>query len=201
MAPPPPTTESLPPDPELRRLAAGLPEAVRFGTSSWNYPGWTGQVYHRAYPKTGASAAMLEEYVRFPLFRTVGIDSSFYGPPTPATLERYARALPPGFRCVSKVWDRITMQRFARARYTTEGGEPNPDFLNPDRFLAEVVEPYTRSFGDHLGPFVFEFQTIARSADITPLGFADRLDRFFGRLPREFDYAVELRNREFLAPA
>ena len=41
---------------------------------------------------------MLAEYARFPLFGTVGIDSSFYGTPKPATLARWAKALPPGFR-------------------------------------------------------------------------------------------------------
>src|SRR4051794_30636414 len=59
-------------------LAARLPAGIRFGTSSWNYPGWGGLVYHREYEGRGASAKMLREYAEFPLFRTVGIDSSFY---------------------------------------------------------------------------------------------------------------------------
>jgi uncharacterized protein YecE (DUF72 family) len=185
---------------ELRDLAAQLPEVLRFGTSSWTYPGWKGLVYARDYPKTGSSAAMLEEYARYPLFRTVGIDSSFYAPPSASVLESYARALPPEFRAVSKVWDRLTMHTFAKARYKSGGGEANPDFLNAELFLAEVLEPYQRHFGEHLGPFVFEFQTIARSAKLTGQEFADLLDRFFSRLPRDVPYAVELRNQEFLAP-
>jgi hypothetical protein len=59
-----------PPLDQLRNLAARLPEILRFGTSSWTYPGWKGLVYHRDYPKTGASAAMLAGYARFPLFRS-----------------------------------------------------------------------------------------------------------------------------------
>jgi uncharacterized protein YecE (DUF72 family) len=51
-----------------------------------------------------------------------------------------------------------------------------------------------------VGPFVFEFQTIERGARLTGQDFADQLDRFFSRLPREVPYAVELRNREFLVP-
>ena len=39
---------------------------------------------------------MLEEYAAFPLFRTVGIDSSFYAPPTEEILAAYAEHLPPG---------------------------------------------------------------------------------------------------------
>ena len=52
----------------------------------------------------------------------------------------------------------------------------------------------------HTGPFVFEFQTIARSDGLSGQSFADLLDAFFSRLPREFPYAVEIRNREFLVP-
>ena len=105
---------------------------------------------------------MLAEYARFPLFTTVGIDSSFYGPPHPTSLANWARVLPAGFRCVSKVWDRITVHTFAGKREPTElAGQRNPDFLNPNLFLTDVLEPYRRNFGDHTGPFVFEFQTIA----------------------------------------
>lgn len=184
----------------LQQLAAALPATALFGTSSWTYPGWTGLIYDKAYPKTGATARMLEEYARYPLFRTVGIDSTFYAPATARTLESYARALPPGFRCVSKVWDRITVHTLPKARYKTQGGEANPDFLNAELFKAEVLAPFQEHFADHLGPFVFEFQTIARAAKLTGQAFADLLDRFFSQLPREVPYAVELRNQEFLVP-
>ena len=76
-------------------LARRIPPLVRFGGSSWNYPGWSGLVYHRAYEGKGAPARMLEEYSRFPLFRTVGIDSSFYGPPTDEVLRSYAEPFLP----------------------------------------------------------------------------------------------------------
>jgi uncharacterized protein YecE (DUF72 family) len=193
-------SETLPAPERLAELAAHLPEAIRFGTSSWTYPGWKGMVYQHDYPKTGASAAMLEEYARFPLFRTVGIDSTFYAPPTPEILQSYARVLPAGFRCVSKVWDRLTVHTFPKARYRAQGGERNPDFLNPEIFLDEVLRPAEAHFAGHVGPFVFEFQTIGRSARLTALDFANLLDQFFSRLPRELPYAVELRNQEFLTP-
>ena len=115
----------------LQTLAARVPELVRFGTSSWTYPGWKGLVYQRDYPKSGSAAAMLEEYARFPLFRTVGIDSSFYAPPTPEQLQSYARALPAAFPCVSKVWDRITVHSFPKARYRAAGWRAEPGFPEP----------------------------------------------------------------------
>jgi uncharacterized protein YecE (DUF72 family) len=143
---------------------------------------------------------MLEEYAAFPLFRTVGIDSSFYAPPTDEVLASYAERLPPGFPCVSKVWNQLTVQTFSKAQDKARAGQVNPDFLNPDLFLEAVYEPYQRDFADHAGPFVFEFQAIGRAAGVTAEHFATRLDEFFSALPREGRYAVELRNPEFLTP-
>jgi uncharacterized protein YecE (DUF72 family) len=185
----------------LERLRAALPPEVRFGTSSWNYPGWKGLVYFRDYGPTGNPARMLEEYARFPLFGTVGVDSSFYGPLTPAQHQRYARALPPGFPVVTKVWDRVTVHTFARAREKARAGERNPDFLNPQVFLDEVWGPSQVHFAGHQGPFVFEFQAIAREDRVGPEDFAGRLDRFFDRLPPEGRYSVEVRNPEYLTPS
>jgi uncharacterized protein YecE (DUF72 family) len=145
---------------------------------------------------------MLAEYARFPLFTTVGIDSSFYGPPTPKTLEAWARVLPEGFRAVSKVWDRITVHTFAGRREPKElAGQANPDFLNPDLFASEVYEPYRRHFAGHAGPFVFEFQTIAGLGRDATEDFCSRLDGFLAALPRDARYAVEVRNAEFLTPS
>jgi uncharacterized protein YecE (DUF72 family) len=170
------------------------------GASSWNYPGWRGLVYHQDYKGRGASARMLEEYARFPLFRTVGIDSSFYAPPTEETLAAYARHLPPGFPCVSKVWNQLTVHTFTQAQDKAKAGRTNPDFLNPEVFIEAVYQPYRRYFADHLGPLVFEFQTIARGTGLTAEGFAARLDEFFAALPRDARYGVEIRNEEFLTP-
>jgi uncharacterized protein YecE (DUF72 family) len=185
---------------ELARLRAEIPENIHFGTSTWTYPGWRGLVYERDYPATGATAEMLAEYARWPLFTTVGIDSSFYRPPEEKLLTRWSEVLPAGFRCVSKVWDRITVHTFAKAREKAKAGQLNPDFLNAELFEEAVLEPYRRAFAGHIGPFVFEFQSIQRRSGLGVQGFADRLDAFFSALPRDVPYAVEVRNEEFLAP-
>jgi uncharacterized protein YecE (DUF72 family) len=184
----------------FERLGARIPPNVRFGTSTWNYPGWRGLVYHRDYGTKGAAAKMLEEYAAFPLFGTVGIDSSFYGPPTEEVLRSYAEHLPTGFPCVSKVWSQLTIQRFTKAQDPTRAGKANPDFLNPDLFVEEIYQPYQRYFPRNTGPFVFEFQTLAKSSGIDAEGFATRLDEFFSALPRDAQYGVEIRNDEFLTP-
>jgi uncharacterized protein YecE (DUF72 family) len=185
----------------VERVAAAVPPLVRFGASSWNYPGWRGLVYHETYKGRGASTRMLEEYARFPLFRTVGIDASFYAAPTPELLHGWAERLPPGFPGVSKVWQQLTVHTWTSAQNPAKAGKENPDFLNADLFLESVAAPCIAHFADHLGPLIFEFQQIPRSTGVGPQQFADGLDRFFARLPRELRYAVEVRNEEFLTPA
>jgi uncharacterized protein YecE (DUF72 family) len=184
----------------FERLRARIPPSVRFGTSTWNYPGWRGLVYHRDYGPKGAAARMLEEYAAFPLFATVGIDSTYYGPPTEAVLQSYAEHTPPGFPFVSKVWSQLTVHTFTKAQDSARAGKVNPDFLNAELFLEEIYQPYQRHFADHTGPFVFEFQTLAKSSGIDAEGFASRLDEFFSALPRDGQFAVETRNEEFLTP-
>ena len=184
----------------FEQLSERIPPNVRFGTSTWNYPGWRGLVYQREYGSKGAPAQMLEEYAAFPLFGTVGVDSSYYAPPTEEVLRSYAEHLPRGFPCLSKVWSQITVHTFTKAQDPDRAGKVNPDFLNPDLFVEEVYQPYQRHFGDNTGPFIFEFQTIAKSTGIDAEGFADHLDQFFSALPREGPFAVEIRNEEFLTP-
>lgn len=194
------TQTGLPDLAHFQQLSARIPPLVRFGTSTWNYPGWQGLVYHRDYGPKGAAARMLEEYASFPLFGTVGIDSSYYGPPTEAVLQSYAEHTPPGFPFVSKVWSQVTVHTFTKAQDSARAGKVNPDFLNADLFVEEIYQPYQRHFAEHAGPFVFEFQTLAKSSGIDADGFASRLDEFFSALPRDGEYAVEIRNEEFLTP-
>lgn len=187
-----------PPQADLTALAERVPPTIKFGTSTWTYDGWSGDVYHRDY-RGVQPAKRLEEYGRYPLFKTVGIDSTFYEPLSEATLEAYAQALPPGFPCVSKVWDRITARRFNQdRRWGNMAGQPNPSFLDAELFKDAVLLPYSRAFRDHAGCFVFEFQAM-RGKDLPDVGvWAEELHGFFSRLPTEFRYAVELRNAELL---
>src|SRR2546427_801892 len=135
-----------------------------------------GEVYHRSY-RSAQPARRLEEYVRYPLFRTVGIDSAFYEPPSEEVLTAYARALPPGFPCVSKVWDRITARRFTQdPRWGNLAGQRNPDFLNADLFKDAVLGQYARAFRDHAGAFVFEFQAMRGKDQPEPARWAEQLE-------------------------
>lgn len=177
---------------------------VRFGTSTWTYEGWQGQIYMKSYAKSAFARECLGEYCQYlsngePLFRTVGNDSTFYRPPTAGQLRRYLYQIPEDFEMCCKVWEEITIPTFAKhVRYGSKAGQPNPRFLDAPLFNDLVLTPYREAhFEAHTGPFLFEFQ----QHSMPPQEFYGRLDAFFGRLPTDFRYAVEIRNAALLGPA
>jgi len=176
---------------------------VRLGTSTWTYEGWQGQVYQRQYSKSSFARECLGEYCQYrynqePLFRTVGNDATFYRPPTTNQLWRYLNQIPEDFEMCCKVWEDITIPSYAQqARYGARAGQPNPRFLDAKLFIDLVLTPYREAkFEPHAGPFLFEFQRHGMPAG----DFASRLDEFFGQLPKDFRYAVEIRNAGLLGP-
>ena len=76
-------------------------------------------------------------------------------------------------------------------------GKENPDFLNAELFEEAFLEP-VRQLGSKRGVIIFEFSTFYPSSGITYERFTAMLDDFLGRLPEGYDYAIELRNRDFL---
>lgn len=185
-------------------IAHQLPEHIRFGTSSWTYPGWQGLIYHDPYKNEAElKKRSLSEYARFPWFRTVGVDSSFYGPLSTATMRRYAEQVPAQFQWVQKAWEAITIPEFASLkRYGARAGKVNPDFLNADLFCERVLGPCVDAdIRPHIGPFVFQFQALQSATEESISSFIERLDGFLTQLPKEFQYATEVRNREILKPA
>lgn len=173
---------------EAREIARGLPTGVRFGTSSWSFPGWEGLVYSRRATASQLAREGLREYAAHPLLTTVGIDRSFYAPIPPADLDRYAAQLPSGFPCCAKAPEAVTAVVLAEERSV------NPDYLRPERFLEEVLVPFREHFLDHVGPFLFQFPPAPASMRPQPGAFAERLERFLAALPKGYPYAVELRD-------
>ena len=179
--------------------ARRLPPQLRFGASSWKYPGWKGSVYRAAYrTKKAFDAECLAEYGRFPWFRCVGLDHTFYGPATAAQLDGYAAQLPPTTPWISKAWEHLTSARFPRSpRYGGRAGERNPSFLDAHVFCEQVLPAYDRDgIRERTGPFVFQLAPTAADGDVP--GLVAELERFLGALPRSFRYAVEVRDPRVL---
>lgn len=177
---------------EAAAIAARLPGNVFFGTSSWSFPGWEGIVFSRRASAGELAREGLREYARHPLLRTVGIDRGFYAPIPERDLARYAEQLPPGFPCCAKAPAAVTAGVLPGQR------SPNPDFLQAERFFDDMLLPFRGAFADHAGPFLLQFPPVSAERRIPPALFAERLARFLAALPRDFRYAVELRDPALL---
>ena len=189
---------------EIRTLMdMPLSPLIRFGTSTWTYEGWQGQIYTRKYTKTAFTRECLGEFCQYlyrgqPLFRTVGNDATFYRPPSANQLTRYLTQIPEDFQMCFKVWEELTIPTYAKhARYGSRAGQVNPNFLNANAFTKLVLQPYRDAqFGPNTGPFLFEFQRHGMPAE----EFIGKLDDFFDSVSAEFRYAVEIRNPGLLGP-
>ncbi len=177
------------------RLVERLPAWIRPGPSTWTFPGWGGIVYPKGVTKEELVESGLGWASRHPLFRTVGIDRSYYAPLGEEEFARYAAELPDGYRCVMKAWIAVTTAADPRT------GTPNPRFFDADLLEREVLVPAAKAFRDHMGPLVLQIAPIPHMALPHPEAFAEQLDGFLGRLSTAFEYAVELRNRELLTQA
>ena len=126
----------------------------------------------------------------------MGVDRSYYARVPDEDFRRYAEQLPEGFPCCCKAPARVT------SALTPERGsaEPNPDFLSAERFIDDLLEPVGRVFRPHAGPFVLQFPPLLRRSGLDRAVFIDGLDRLLGHLPRDFQYAVEVRDRALLGP-
>ncbi|TFH28421.1 MAG: DUF72 domain-containing protein, partial [Myxococcales bacterium] len=182
----------------LEEIRDRLPARLRFGTSSWTFPGWAGLVYQRRYPNQRAFLReSLGEYAQHPLMRTVGIDRGYYTPVPEEDLAGYARQLPGDFRAAMKVWQQVTMPGFPKhPRYGAAAGQRNPDFLDAELFANTVHEPARAAFSQHMGPWIVEIAPSPTPLD--PSWFCEKPDAFLADAPEEFPFAVELRDRKLL---
>lgn len=196
----PPTAARL--GPRLRALAE---QGVFFGTSSWKYPGWIGEIYAEerylvrgAFSERRFAAESLAEYAQtFPL---VGADFTFYQFPERSVWRRLFGGVPDSLRFAFKVPEDITVAIWpGHTRYGDRAGRSNPAFLDAalfaGRFAAEL-EPYR----DRVAALMFEFGAFPRAIFPTPGAFLDRLEPFLAALPQGFRHSVEIRNPEFLQP-
>ena len=184
-----------------KNLALALPEGMRLGTSSWSFPGWAGSVYGGSFSDVQLARHGLPAYAAHPLFRTVGIDRTFYAPISESAFRGYARQareVAPGFRFLVKA-----PMLFTGPRLRSDEGRwtDNAAFLNASLASAQFVLPATQGLGDACGPLVFQFPPLGPKFTRAPQQFADALAEFLVALPTLAGpafYAVELRDPELL---
>lgn len=141
------------------------------GCPFWSFEHWNGSLYSR----DARPGDRLPQYAR--VFNAVEGNTTFYSVPSAASVARWRDAVPEGFRFCFKI----------------------PREITHDALLLDVKEPVERFFGalaplrGRLGPLLVQLPPA-----FGPDRLAD-LETFLDLLPREHDYAVELRHRDFFA--
>lgn len=190
---------------EVRALGAKQPRQLYLGTSSWSFPGWEGIVYDRKASHAELAREGLAAYAGHPLFRTVGIDRTYYAPIEKSVYAEYAEQVPDDFRFLAKASEALTVARYPdHARYGSRRGQRNPDFLSLSYAEDYVVGPFMEGLREKAGVLLLQFAP----QDLSVMGgtgggagaFADRVHELLARLPRGPVYAVEIRNKELLTP-
>lgn len=172
--------------------------ALSIGTSSWNFKEWQGIFY----PATLPGNRHLAFYATH--FRTVEVNTSFYGLPKPATLVNWIESVPPGFTFSLKAPRSITHEkRLVDCRAETLA------YLDALRSLGEACGPgllqlppslTRRSDGRTLAHFLdwlareladLRIAVEVRSADLMTTAFAQYL--------AERDMALVLADHEGLS--
>lgn len=142
------------------------------GTQGFAYKDWLGNFYPRAIRPTDYLAHYIEH------FRTVELDSTFYGVPRATTVRAWYDVTPPDFVFTAKF----------------------PRTITHDKKLVNAEEE-TRAFLDAMsglrekcGPLLLQF-----AHDFSP-DFAPALERYLSALPSTCRYAVEFRHKGWLQP-
>lgn len=116
---------------------------IRVGPAGWSYKDWAGIVYPEPKPRGFDPLAYLAGY-----FDVIEINSSFYGPPRPATAKKWAESVKgnPSFQFTAKLF-----QSFRHSR------KPAP---NDEKEFKEGIAPLmeSTSLGALLAQFPWSFK-------------------------------------------
>ncbi|MFW6122775.1 MAG: DUF72 domain-containing protein [Thermodesulfobacteriota bacterium] len=144
-------------------------DLVHIGTSGWHYDHWSGPFYPEDLPKKD----FLSFYQQH--FHTVEINNSFYQLPSEKTLTEWRDSVPPGFIFAVK-----------GSRYITHMKK----LKDPDQSVPPLLERL-QVLGDRLGPILFQLPPKWHFNE-------ERLEAFLASLPRDYRYALELRDPSWL---
>jgi uncharacterized protein YecE (DUF72 family) len=149
---------------------------IRLGTSAFTAEGWSGSFY----PKNLKPADFLTYYAT--KFDTVELDNTFYRTPSFAVVKSWNEKTPAGFIFAAKVPSLITHEKV---------------LVDCETDLKQFLTTMD-ALGDKLGPLLFQFGYFNKSVFKTGLEFFARLRPFLKKLPRDRQFAVEIRNKYWL---
>jgi uncharacterized protein YecE (DUF72 family) len=170
-------------------------EKIRIGTCSWKYPSWKGLVY------SSDVENYLREYSR--KYSTVEVDQWFWSLlpghkirlPDPGDVRQYRDSVPDNFRFSVKIPNSVTLTH-AYSKGKTSPGPENHSFLSRELFseFMEILGP----MGEVLGPLIFQFVYLNRQKMESQQAFEQKLAVFRKDLPAQWQYALEIRNGNYL---
>ena len=192
---------------------------ILIGTASDRYAGWIGQIYtegrytrgitqrthkvgDRSFVERVLPVESVQEY--FEHFPVLEIDYTFYrflldekGRPTQNyhILSEYKRYLNDKDLLILKVPQAICARKLRRSGKLVE----NENYLNADVFTKQFYNPAVEILGSHLGGFIFEQEYHPKNERLSLNELSGSLDIFFGEIPRDTRYHIELRTEAYLA--
>jgi len=196
-----------------------LHQNVFMGTASDRYAGWIGQIYSedryangitrrtksvggKSFVENVLPVESVREY--FQHFRVLELDFTFYRPlmdkdgkPTQNfhVLQTYRRHLNKEDQIILKVPQTVFARKLRRGGAYVE----NEQYLNPEIFIRQFYEPAMELLAPWLGGFIFEQEYQRKQDRSSPEELATELDNFFGAIPEDTRYHVELRTETFLS--
>jgi len=196
----------------------GLHPRVFLGTASDRYAGWLGQIYSEDLyvdritrrKKTLGKMSFVEEVLPvdsveeyFQHFRVLELDFTFYRPlleedgrPTSNyhVLQKYRQHLKEDDKVILKVPQAVCAQKVWRGGKFVE----NNSYLNQDIFTRQFYDPAVSILGPFLSGFIFEQEYQRKNDRSSPKELATNLDLFFGEIPKDNRYHLELRTEPYL---
>lgn len=160
--------------------------SFRWGTSSWSDKSWVGSFY----PAGTRPADFLPIYAQ--TFDTVEADTTYYAVPDERVVRGWEGKLPPGFLMAAKFPRSIVHAGEGAQPDVARVLAPRPDDETP-LFLERMA-----LLGPKCGPLVLQFPWFRRGTFRGLPEFLDRLAAYLDRLPPDFRYAVEVRNRDWI---
>jgi uncharacterized protein YecE (DUF72 family) len=151
---------------------------IRLGTSAFTAAGWE----EAFYPAGMKPAEYLSYYAT--QFDTVELDNTFYRTPAISTVKGWYAKTPPGFLFTAKVPQIITHEKAL-----VDCDQDFRDFLKAMDCL-----------GEKLGPLLLQFGYFNQKAFAGLNEFLARLVPFLKKIPKDYRFAVEIRNKNWLVP-
>jgi uncharacterized protein YecE (DUF72 family) len=149
------------------------------GTSAFTAAGWQGTFY----PEGTKSSGYLTYYAS--KFKTVEIDSTYYGTPSASTVMAWHQKTPSDFVFAAKVPQVITHEKV---------------LVDCEDEFGEFMET-VGILGNKLGPLVFQFPHFDRWKFAKQEDFLAVLTPFLKKLPANHKFAIEIRNKSWFNAA